>query len=167
MTQTIFHMFDELLGNAIVLQTIVELLDDGLNDEDVGTLIMTAHVIDLADLAAVSHHIDSLAMVLHIQPVTDLHAVAVHRELLVMLDVVDHQRNQLLRELVGAVVIGAASDVDGHTIGIMKRLHKIVGAGLRRRVRAVGIDRRSLHEIALLTSLGLDVFITSRIVLIT
>ena len=47
-------------------------------------------------------------MILNVQPVTDLHTVTVDRQLLVVLDVVDHQGDQLLGELIGAVVVGAA-----------------------------------------------------------
>ena len=32
----------------------------------------------------------------------------------VVLDIVDHQGDQLLGELIGAVVVGAAGNVDGH-----------------------------------------------------
>ena len=86
-------------------------------------------------------------MILDIQPVSHLHAVSVNRELLVMLDVIDHQRDQLLRELIRAVVVGAAGDVDRHAVGVVERLNKVIRARLRSRVRAVWIDGRRLHEI--------------------
>ena len=38
--------------------------------------------------------------------------------------VIDHQRDQFLRELVGSVVIRAAGNVDGHPVGVMKRHNK-------------------------------------------
>ena len=79
-------------------------------------------------------------MILDIQPVAHLHAVSVNRELLVMLDVIDHQRDQLLRELIRAVVVGAAGDVDRHAVGVVEHLNKVIRARLRSRVRAVRID---------------------------
>ncbi len=89
--QTVGHMLDEVLADAVVFQAVMQLADDGLDDEDVGALVVAAHVVHLADLAAVGHHINGLAVVLNVQPVADLHTVAVDGQLLVVLDVVDHQ----------------------------------------------------------------------------
>ena len=57
-TQTVGDVLDELLADALVLQTVVQLVDDGLDDEDVGALVVAAHVVHLADLAAIGHHVD-------------------------------------------------------------------------------------------------------------
>ena len=123
-------MPNQRLGDSFVLQTLVELLDDGLHDEDIRAFIVAAHVVNLSASAALSHHVDRLAMILDIQPVSHLHAVSVNRELLVMLDVIDHQRDQLLRELIRAVVVGAAGDVDRHAVGVVERLNKVIRARL-------------------------------------
>ena len=95
-------------------------------------------------------------MVFHVQPVADLHSVAVDGQLLVVLDVVDHQGDQLLGELVGAVVVGAAGDVDGHPVGVVERHDEHIGAGLGGRVGAVGAQRGGLHEEALGTQSAVD-----------
>ena len=92
MAQTVSDVLDEVFADAIVLQAVVQLLDDGLDDEDVGALVVAADIVDLAHLAAVADHINGLAVVLNVQPVADLHTVAVDGQLLVVLDVVDHQR---------------------------------------------------------------------------
>ena len=117
---------------------------------------MAAHIVDLADLAAVADHIDGLAVILNVQPVTDLHTVTVDRQLLVVLDVVDHQGDQLLRELIGAVVVGAAGNVDGHTVGIVECHNEHISAGLGGGVGAVGAQRGGLHEEALGTQSAVD-----------
>ena len=62
--QTVGHMLDEVLADAVVFQAVMQLADDGLDDEDVGALVVAADVVDLADLAAVGHHINGLAVVL-------------------------------------------------------------------------------------------------------
>ena len=36
MAQTVSNVLDQVLADALVLQTVVELVDDGLDDEDVG-----------------------------------------------------------------------------------------------------------------------------------
>ena len=127
--QTVGNVLDQILADAVVLQAVVQLRDDGLDDEDVGALVVAAHIVDLADLAAVADHIDGLAVILNVQPVTDLHTVTVDRQLLVVLDVVDHQGDQLLRELIGTVVVGAAGNVDGHTVGIVECHNEHISAG--------------------------------------
>lgn len=53
-------MLDKLLGNAIVLQSVMELLDNSLDDENVETLVVTIHVIDLTNLSIIDHYIDGL-----------------------------------------------------------------------------------------------------------
>ena len=109
---------------------------------------MAAHVVHLADLAAVGHHVDGLAVILHIQPVADLHTVAVDGQLLVVLDVVDHQGDQLLRELIGAVVVGAAGNVHRHAVGVMECHDEHISTGLGGRIGAVGAQRSGLHKVA-------------------
>ena len=105
MAQTVGNVLDEVFADAVILQAVVQLLDDGLDDEDVGALVVAADVVDLADLAAVADHINGLAVVLNVQPVADLHTVTVDGQLLMVLDVVDHQRDELLGELVGLSLI--------------------------------------------------------------
>ena len=55
MAQTVGNVLDQILADAVVLQAVVQLRDDGLDDEDVGALVVAAHIVDLADLAAVAH----------------------------------------------------------------------------------------------------------------
>ena len=40
MAQTVGHMLDQVLADALVLQTVMQLVDDGLDDEDVGALVV-------------------------------------------------------------------------------------------------------------------------------
>src|SRR5699024_1429761 len=60
--QAVGHVADQRLADAVVLQAVVELGDDGLDDEDVGPLVVAAHVVHLAHLAAFGHHVDGLAV---------------------------------------------------------------------------------------------------------
>ena len=53
----------------------------------------------------------------------------------------DEQRDDLLRELVGAVVVGAAGDHDVHPVGAVVGQREQVRAGLRGRVGRVGLQR--------------------------
>ena len=103
-----------------------------------GRSLLGRHVVHRRPCRRWLHHINGLAVIFHIQPVADLHTVAVDGQLLVVLDVVDHQGDQLLRELVGAVVVGAAGDVHGHAVGIVECHNEHIGAGLGGRIGAVG-----------------------------
>ena len=52
----------------------------------------------------------------------------------------------LLRELVGPVVVGAVRDGDGQAVRLVVRPHRVVGARLRGVVRRPGLVRRFLRE---------------------
>ncbi len=54
-----------------------------------------------------------------------------------MTDVVDKQRDQLLRELVGAVVVRAIGDDGRQAVGIVESAHKVVARGLGSAVGAM------------------------------
>ena len=109
---------------------------------------MTAHVVDFAALPAIRHHINGLAMIFHIQPVPNLHAVTIDWQPLMMFDIVDHQRNQLLRELIGTIVVRAPGDIHRHPIGIMKCHDKMIRACLRGGVRTMRRQRRGLGKVS-------------------
>ena len=85
-------------------------------------------------------------MILHIQPVTHLHTVAVNGQRLVVGGVVQHQGDQLLRELIGAIVVGAAGDVHRHAERLVIGPDDHVRGGLGSGVGAVGGQGRRLGE---------------------
>ena len=64
-----------------------------------------------------STELDAPAVVVDVQPVADVPAVAVERHLLAVDQVGDEQRDDLLRVLVRAVVVGAAGDPDVQSVG--------------------------------------------------
>ena len=83
-------------------------------------------------------------MILDMQPIPNLHPIAVHRQRLVVPGIVDHQRDQLLRELIRPVVIGTAGDIDRQPEGLIIRPDQHVRAGLGCGIGAVGSQRRGL-----------------------
>ena len=82
-----------------------------MDDLDVLLLVVSAHVVGLKQSSLLLYHINGFGMILYIQPVTDILAVAVDRKLFAVQGIVDDQRDQLLRELVRSVVVGAVGDV--------------------------------------------------------
>ena len=107
---------------------------------------MAADVVDLADSALMDDQVDGSAVILHIEPVTDIQSLAVDRQRLVIQRVGDHQRDQLLREMVGAVIVGAAADADREPVGPVVGQDQKVRCRLGRTVGAAGMDRRLLSE---------------------
>ena len=132
-------VLDEVFGLA-------ELLEDGLDYVDVGALIMAADVVDLADAALLQDQVDGMAVVLDVEPVADVLAVAVDRQLLVGQRVDNHQRDELLWEMVRAVVIRAARDRRRNLVGAVVGHDEQVSAGLRSRIRARRLEVRLLRE---------------------
>lgn len=132
-------VLDEVFGLA-------ELLEDGLDNVDVGALIVAADVVDLADAALLQDQVDGMAVILDVEPVADVLAVTVDRQLLVGQRVDDHQRDELLREVVRAVVVRAARDRRRDLVGAMVSHDKQVRTGLRSRIRARRLEVRLLRE---------------------
>ena len=121
-------------------------LQDPLDDVDVGELVGPADVVDLARLPALEHDRDRAAEVAHVEPVADLHPVAVDGQRVARERVQDAERDQLLRVLARAVVVGGAADQGVGAVGVDEGADEKVAAGLRGRVGRGGLDRRGLGE---------------------
>ena len=87
---------------------LAERVADELHDIEVLHLVVTADVVDLALGALADDEVDGAAVILDIEPVAHVFTRAVDWERLVIERICDHERNELLREVVGAVVIRAA-----------------------------------------------------------
>lgn len=91
-------------------------------------------------------------MIFHVQPVADLLPVTVDRQPFATQRVDDHQRDELFREVVRAVVVGAVGGENRKTIGVMVGAHQVIAGRLARRVRAVWLvlvrlgERRSVRR---------------------
>ena len=82
-------------------------------------------------------HVDGPRMILDVQPVAHVLPAAVHRQRPSVADIVDEQRNELLRELVGPVVVRAVGHQRRHPVRVVVGPHEVVGRGFRGRVGAV------------------------------
>ena len=123
------------LGIHIFLNIAQNCFDDG----HIGAFVMPSHIVNLTQATLLNNHVNCLAVILYIEPVSNLHTVAVNRQLFVLQGVVDHQRNQLFRELVWAVIVRTPGDIDGKPVCIPIGLHKEVSRTLAGRVGAVGV----------------------------
>jgi hypothetical protein len=76
------------------------------------------------------HQVDPAAVVVDVQPVADVQPLAVERHLQAVHQVRDEQRDDLLGELVGPVVVRAAGDADLHAEGAGVRARQQVEPAL-------------------------------------
>ena len=115
----------------LTTQQAVDGVDDNLDDIDVLPLVETTDVVGLGNHTLVEDEVDGTGVVLNEQPVAHVLALAIDGQRLAVADVVDEQRNQLLGELIGAVVVRAVGDDDGHAVGVVIGTNEVVAAGLR------------------------------------
>ena len=119
---------------------LAQFLADQLDNVDVLHFIVTAYIVDFADLAVVDDEVNCLAVILYIQPVTHIFALAVNRQRLVCQGIGDHQRNQLFREVIRAIVVGASGNRYRETISSVVSQYQQICTCFRRGVGAAGVD---------------------------
>ena len=136
------HELDHVLAGA-------ERGQDAAGQLQVGDLVAAADVVDGAGLAAPQHQVDGAAVVEHVQPVADVAAAAVQRHLVAVHQVGDEQRDDLLGELVGPVVVGAAGHHHVQLVGGGVGQGDQGAAGLAGRVRRGRLQPVVLGEGAL------------------
>ena len=123
-------------------QQAVHRLDEHLDDVDVLPLVEAADVVRLGYLSLVEDEVDGAGVVNDVEPVAHVLTLAIDGQRLAVAYVVDEQGDQLLGELVGAVVVRAVGHDSGQAVGVVEGAHEMVRAGLR---GAVGRVRQVLQ----------------------
>ncbi len=95
-------------------------------------------------------------MVVDVEPVAHICARAVDRQRLALQAVEDDERDELLGEVVRAVVIRAVGDKGWQTVGVVPSADQVVAGGLASRVRRVGRILGGLGEEASLAKGAVD-----------
>ena len=85
-------------------------------------------------------------MVDDVKPVAHVFPFAVDRKGLAVADIVDEQRNQLFRELVGTVVVGTVGYDGRHAVGVVESTDEVVAAGFGSGVGTVRVIFRGFQE---------------------
>ena len=119
-----------------------------LHDADIRPFIVPANVVGLRVAPAGEHLPERLRMVAHVKPVPHVQPVAIDRKGLAVADRLDDDRNQFLRELVGAVVVGAIGRHHRQTVSVVIGAHQQVAGGLARRVGRIGRVGRGFRKIS-------------------
>ena len=138
MAQTVGHVSDEVHVFAFgTTQEPVDGFDHDLDDVDVLPFVEAADVVSFGNLPVMENHVNCAGMVFDKEPVANILALAVNRQRLLVANVVDEQRDELLGELVRAVVVAAVRHDGRHAVGIVERANEVVGTCLGGRVRRV------------------------------
>ena len=134
------------LGVRVSLLTRLtgKLVDQRNHDLRVLALITSTDVVNLAYAPALEHRIERTTVVGHVDPIADVAPIAIQGNRLIRERLGDDQWHQLLRMLVGAVVVAAARDNHRQAVGI--RIGHGVELGTRL-ASAVGIARRQQRRL--------------------
>ena len=151
------HALAEYLAvGGVLLHELADGADGELHDLDVCLLVVPAHVVDLSVFSFADYEVDGLAVVFDVEPVAHVTAVAVDGELFPFEYVVDDERYELFGEVVGAVVVGAAGDGDGHLVGVPVGHDHEVCTRLGGAVGAVGAEGGLFGEVAFRPEASVD-----------
>ena len=85
-----------------------------------------ADVVGLVDLTLVENNINCACVILYKQPVAYVLTLTIHWQWLALADIIDKQRDQLLRELIWTVVIRAVGHDSWHTISVVVSTYKVI-----------------------------------------
>ena len=97
-----------------------------LDQVDVAPFVESADIVGLGYLSLMEDKIYCARMVFYLQPVAHILTLAIHRKRLALTDVVDEQRDELFRELIRTVVVGAVCHDGRHAVGVVICSHKVV-----------------------------------------
>lgn len=75
-------------------------INHNLDDVNILPLVENTNVVGLSNNAFVENEVNSTSMILNEQPVAHVLALAIDRKWFAVTDVVDKERNQLLKELI-------------------------------------------------------------------
>jgi hypothetical protein len=113
---------------------------------EVRALVVAADVVGAPGLTPAYNEIEGPTVILDVEPVADVGALAVNRKLFAGDRVEDHQRDQLFRKLVRAVVVGTVGEGHRQVVGAVPRAHQVIGRRFRGRVGARGIVGSDLRK---------------------
>ena len=107
---------------------------------------MSANIVNLPHSSFPDNKVDGLTMVGYIEPVTNILSLAVDRNAFIVQRSGNYQRDQLLREMVGTVVVGATGNGHRQTEGSVISQYKKVRTSLGRRIGRRGLNRGVLGK---------------------
>ena len=101
-------------------------VDDCLNDVDILPFVETTNVVCFGDSSFVEDGVDGSSMVFYVEPITYVLALAIDGKRLAMTYVVDEERYQFLRELIGAIIVGTVCHDGWHAVSVVECTDEVV-----------------------------------------
>src|SRR5690606_29484324 len=150
MSRTVSHKCDQVFVARHALRFLwMQFLEQCAycsHDFYIALLVMPTDVVSLADDTGFQYQTERPGVVFDEQPVADLVALAINGERLAFEGVEDDERNQLFREVVRAVIVGAVRDNGGQAVSAPPGSNQVVGTGLACRIRRAGSVGCGLQE---------------------
>ena len=125
-----------------------ELFQNHFHQLEVGRFITAAEIVNRARFAFEDRRDHGSAMILNVDPVAHIQPVAVNRQRLLAQRFDDHERDQFLRKLIGAVIVRAAGHDHFLAVGFMMREREKIRADFARGIGRAGIKRRIFFELS-------------------
>src|SRR5690554_863398 len=122
----VLHKGDQVPVAAFLRAELLEDVADGVHYVDVLFFVVAADVVGFAGFAFGDDFVEGSCVVFHVEPVADLVAFAVDRERFAVQGVEDHQRDELFREVVGAVVVAAICDQYRQAVGALPGAYQMI-----------------------------------------
>ena len=116
----------------------IQQLAQGTYDVDVGALGASTDVIGFTHATARKDLADRSAVVGHVEPVAHIEPIAVDRQILAGHGILNDQRYQLFRKLIGAIVVGTVRRQYRQPVRVVIGAHQMIGCSFGRGIRTVG-----------------------------
>ena len=110
-----------------------------MNQVDILPLVEAADIIRFGRLALVENQVNGPCVILDIESIAYVLALAIHRKRFALADIIDKERDQLLGELIRAVVVRAVRHDGRQSVGIVVGSHEVIRRCLRSTIRAMRI----------------------------
>ena len=119
---------------------------EGFHDIEVRSFVESADIVGFTRAAALQNKPDGGGVVLDIEPVANLLPIAIDRERLAIEGVQNNERDELLRKMKGAVVVGAVCRESGEPVGVLEGADEVVAGGFGGGIGTVGGEGCRLGE---------------------
>src|SRR5690606_1595445 len=131
MSRPVLHKLNKLLRGVFrAIKFSVHYITEKPDQVDVLPLVESANIVGFTISRFMENQINSPCMINDIKPIPGIFPVAVYGKRFIPEDIIDHQRNELFRELAGPVIIGTVGYYIRQAVGFSISPHKMIGGCL-------------------------------------
>ncbi|MNE23205.1 hypothetical protein D3C80_1164490 [compost metagenome] len=117
MSRTIRNIGDLVAIGTFFRHNFIQQVTNSMDHIKVLLLVMATDIVSLTRLTLSDDGVQCAGMIFNIQPVADLIAFAINRQRFTVQGIQNNQRDQLLREVIRAIVVRTVSHNGRETIG--------------------------------------------------